>query len=109
MLSCAEYGRRRLDGVTNDGTEIEAPSPQIDLPVGDARHVQQVVYQARHVRGLTRSHVDGTLHGVGTVAALPQHLESARHGPQGVSQFVPEQGEETLYLTASTLGSGDIY
>ena len=53
-----------LDGLLDDGRELDALFAQLDLASRDAAHVEQVVDQPRHLADLALQHLGRRLHSV---------------------------------------------
>ena len=68
-------------GLARQGGEVDALAAQPDLAVGDARHVEEVVHEARQVLGLARHHLSraGRLERAGR---RPVQDREARCGPR---------------------------
>ena len=89
-------GRAEFHGRVDEAGEFEALLAQFDLPLRDARHVEQIVDDPHHVGHLAVEHLPRARR-LGRVAVgAPQHLERESHRGQRISQFMRQDAEELV-------------
>jgi hypothetical protein len=79
-----DEGAARLDRVVDDGAQIDALLPQLDLVARDAREVEQVVDEPHHVPDLTLHH-PARRRERRRVGVEPEDLEARAHGRERVA------------------------
>ena len=100
MLHGLRQRARRFDRVTN-GAQIDRVAADFERAARDARHVQKVVEQARHVRELAIDHAPRIRRHLRRRARLHQLRRIADRGER-ISEFVGE-GRQELILAAIRL------
>ena len=91
MARALDRGAARLDGSFENVGDVHALASQLDRPACNARDVQQIIDQARHVLGLTVDDVGRPLQFFGTWCARAKNLDGVPDRAERVSQLVGEQ------------------
>jgi hypothetical protein len=85
-----------LDRVGDHVLEVELAKLEFDLAAGDARDVQQIVDQRRHVAGLARDDLAGALHHRGIDIEVREHGRGRDDRRQRIAQFMRQHGQELV-------------
>ena len=96
MLSRREQRPYRVDRGVDDGAEVDGLQFELQLPACDARNVEQVVEQPRHVRHLAMNHLARPRQLVLRQIWQRQHLGSRAYRRQGIPELVRQRGEELV-------------
>ena len=92
-------GLRRLDRRIDQRAQVERAAPQLEDAAGDARDVEQVVEQARHVRELPVDHPARVRHH-GHGRAGPEQPRGIADRRERVAQLVAEGRDELVLAPA---------
>ena len=96
LVAAGGARRTRLDGTLDERREAELFRPHDDLALHDARNVEQVVDEPRHVVRLAADHVARPVHGrLRHIRAL-HDVHRVADGRERVAQLVRQHGEELV-------------
>ena len=78
----------RLERMPDFRADIQRLAPQLDRPPSDARDVEQVIHEARHLRDLAVHGFQQRTPALGIVAAGLEHVQRSAHRGERVAQLV---------------------
>ena len=96
MAADLERALAGFERVANFGGDVDGLAAQFDDAAGDARDVQEILDQPRHLRHLP---VHGLEQGLGALRldrVDAQHMKCGAHRRERIAQFVGERGEELV-------------
>ena len=93
-----DHRARRLHGHVDDRAQRHVALLELELALGDARDVEQVVEQVRHLAHLALDDLARPLHLRRLDPLRSKHLRRAAHGCKRVAQFVRQRCEKHVFL-----------
>ena len=94
---------RLFDGMGDHGIHVLRHAVQRDLAARDARDIEQVVHQARHVAHLAPDHGAGAAHAVAIEAGQLHQFGRSADGGERIAQFVRQHGEKFILAPVRVL------
>jgi hypothetical protein len=103
MMRGVDVGHHHLDRLRQKDTQIKQLPIEMDLALGDARHIEQIIDQSGQVHDLTLNEV-GNPRQVGFVhTAFMQQVGGYEQGRHGISQFMCECRQKFCFATVGQL------
>jgi hypothetical protein len=96
VMALFEERAGQLDSLGHDLRELERMAPQLDLPLGHAGDVEQVVHEAREVTHLPLDDDALALHRVRAFAQAHE-LQGGQDRRKGIAQLVAQHGQELVF------------
>ena len=96
MFAGVDGGPRCFDGDVDHAAQRDARAAYLEATARNSRNIEQVVEQARHVRGLSLDHRVTPANLLGRRVRMGRERRGLANGRQRIAQFVREGGEEFI-------------
>ena len=103
MAPALERCAARFEGVADLGAHVERLAPELDRAARDARDVEEVVHEPRHLRHLAIHRLEERPAALGLEVAGLQHVQRGAHRRERVAQLVRERREELVLALVGPL------